>query len=102
MSNLGPCCTSWRTLIMTRNSASHESRIEQAYRRFKGSGHGDAALLYNGQRVKHYALTDPKEFFAEMTEAYIGSNDFFPFNGAELLTAEPEVFQLMLDISGTG
>ncbi len=78
----------------------HEPRIEQAYRRFKRSGHGDAALLYNGQHVKHYALTDPKEFFAEMTEAYIGSNDFFPFNGAELLTAEPEVFQLMRDIWG--
>ena len=67
---------------------------------FKKSGHGDATLLYNGKRVKHYALTNQKEFFAEMTEAYIGSNDFFPFNGAELLTAEPEVFNLMREVWG--
>ena len=36
-----------------------------------------------GQHVRHYALTDQKEFFAEMTEAYFGMNDFFPFNRAE-------------------
>ncbi len=76
------------------------ARIAKAYRRFQKSGHGDAVLLYNGQHVKHYALTNEKEFFAEMTEAYIGSNDFFPFNGAELLSAEPEIFQLMSDIWG--
>jgi len=34
---------------------------------------------------------DQKEFFAEMTEACFGMNDFFPFNRAELMTAEPEI-----------
>jgi len=72
-----------------------EPRILQAYKRFKESGHGEAALLYNGKRVRHYGLTDPKEFFAEMCEAYFGMNDFFPFNRAELMTAEPEIYQLM-------
>ena len=48
-----------------------------------------------GRRVKHYALTDHKEFFAEMTEAYFGSNDFSPFNRAELKDAEPDVYELM-------
>ncbi len=78
----------------------NEPRITRAYQQFKKSGHGEAALLYNGKRVRHYALTNQKEFFAEMTEAYIGNNDFFPFNGAELLTAEPEVFRLMRDVWG--
>ena len=78
----------------------NDPRVMDAFRRFKKSGHGDATLLYNGKRVKHYALTDQKEFFAEMTEAYIGNNDFFPFNGAELLTAEPEIFALMRSIWG--
>jgi hypothetical protein len=70
-------------------------RIRDAYEKYKASGHGDAALLYNGKRVKHYALTNHKEFFAEMTEAYFGSNDFFPFNRAELLETEPELAALL-------
>jgi hypothetical protein len=39
------------------------------------------------------------EFFAEMTEAYFGVNDFFPFNRAELKEAEPEIYRLMVEIS---
>ena len=75
-----------------------EPRIREAYKRFKKSGHGDAALLFNGKRVRHYGLTDHKEFFAEMTEAYFGMNDFFPFNRAELMTAEPELYELLRTI----
>jgi hypothetical protein len=75
-----------------------EPRIIAAYEAFKKSGHGDATLLYNGKHVKHYALTDHKEFFAEMTESYFGVNDFFPFNRAELMEAEPELFELLTQI----
>jgi hypothetical protein len=75
-----------------------EPRIREAYERFKKSGHGDVALLHDGQRVRHYGLTDHKEFFAEMTEAYFGMNDFFPFNRAELMTAEPEIYELLRTI----
>jgi hypothetical protein len=77
-----------------------EVRIRDAYAAFKKSGHGDAALLVNGQRVRHYGLTDQKEFFAEMTEAYFGMNDFFPFNRGELMTAEPEIYKLMQTLWG--
>lgn len=77
-----------------------EPRIRAAYEQFKQSGHGDSALLFNGKRVRHYALTDHKEFFAEMTEAYFGMNDFFPFNRAELMTAEPGIYELMRTIWG--
>jgi hypothetical protein len=72
-----------------------EPRIRAAYELFKKSGHGNEALLYNGKRVRHYGLTDHKEFFAEMTESYFGVNDFFPFNRAELKEAEPEIFSLL-------
>lgn len=75
-----------------------EPRIREAYERFKKSGRGDKTLLFNGKRVKHYALTTPMEFFAEMTEAYFGVNDFFPFNRAELREAEPETFALLREI----
>lgn len=75
-----------------------EPRIREAYRKYKASGHGEKVLLHNGQRVRHYALTDHKEFFAEMTESYFGSNDFYPFNRAELKEAEPEIFELLASI----
>jgi hypothetical protein len=72
-----------------------EPRIIAAYERFKQSGRGDNALLHNGRRVRHYGLTDHKEFFAEMTEAFFGVNDFYPFNRAELKESEPETFELL-------
>lgn len=75
-----------------------EPRVREAYERYKKSGRGEKTLLFNGKRVRHYALTNQMEFFAEMTEAYFGVNDFFPFNRAELREAEPEVFALLQDI----
>jgi len=75
-----------------------EPRVKEAYDKYKKSGRGDMTLLHNGKRVKHYALTTPMEFFAEMTEAYFGVNDFFPFNRAELKEAEPEILALLQDI----
>jgi len=75
-----------------------EPRIQEAYEKYKKSGHGEKTLLYNGKRVRHYALTDHKEFFAEMTEAYFGVNDFFPFNRAELKESEPEIYELLRNI----
>jgi len=77
-----------------------DPRIIKAYEDYKKSGHGDAALLYDGTRVRHYGLTDQKEFFAEMTESYFGMDDFFPFNRAELMTAEPQIYELMQAIWG--
>jgi len=75
-----------------------EPRVKEAYEKYKKSGRGDKTLLFNGNRVKHYALTNPQEFFAEMSEAYFGSNDFFPFNRAELKESEPEIYELMMNV----
>ena len=75
-----------------------DPRVKAAYENYKKSGRGDKTLLYNGNRVRHYALTNPQEFFAEMTESYFGTNDFFPFNRAELKESEPEIYDLMARI----
>ena len=75
-----------------------EPGVRKAYERYKTSGRGDKTLLYDGRRVKHYALTNQMEFFAEMTEAYFGVNDFFPFVRAELKESEPEIYDLMREI----
>src|SRR4051794_26934616 len=41
-----------------------DPRIREAYQAYKKSGRGEKVLLHNGTRVRHYALTDHKEFFA--------------------------------------
>jgi hypothetical protein len=77
-----------------------EPRIRTAWEAFKTSGHGFKVLHINGRRTHHYALTDQKEFFAEMSESYLGMNDFYPFNNAELKEAEPEIWTLLESIWG--
>ena len=74
--------------------------IMAAWKRFGESRRYESVLQIDGRREKHYGLTDHKEFFAEMSEAYFGMNDFFPFNRAELKREEPQVFSLLLEIWG--
>lgn len=52
-------------------------------------------LHVNGRREKAYALNNDQEFFAEMSEAWWGTNDFFPFVRGEILESFPEVAALM-------
>ena len=46
-------------------------------------------------RDRAYALTNPMEFFAELSEAYFSRNDFFPFDRTELERAGPESGRLV-------
>ncbi len=77
-----------------------EKRIAGAWQRFADSGKYESVRHISGRMVRHYALTDAKEFFAEMTEAYVGLNDFHPFHRADLREGEPEIFDLMREIWG--
>lgn len=76
--------------------------IHAAWARFRDSGKYKSVLHIGGRMTSHYGLTDPMEYFAEMTEAYFGHNDFFPFNRAELEREEPETFKLLTKIWGRG
>ncbi len=67
------------------------AEVMKTFVRYKESQRGEKTLLFDGKRVKHYGLTNQKEFFAEMTESYFGVNDFFPFTRAELKESEPEI-----------
>jgi hypothetical protein len=75
-----------------------ESRILAAYEKAKTSGTYEQVLLYDGRRVRHYAMTDHKEYFAEGTEAFFYRNDFYPFVRAELKEHDPELHDLLVDI----
>ncbi len=42
-----------------------------------------------------YALTDEHEYFAELSEAWVGRNDFYPYARAELKAYDPRGARLM-------
>ena len=74
--------------------------IIEVFKKAKASGSYEKVLLYTGEKVKHYALTDHKEYFAEGTEAYFYRNDFYPFVRAELKEHDPALHDLLEKIWG--
>ncbi len=77
-----------------------QKEIVAAYDSAKEKKLYDEVLLYTGQKVRHYGLTNHKEYFAESTEAYFGVNDFYPFVRAELKEHDPTMFALLEKIWG--
>jgi hypothetical protein len=77
-----------------------EPRIMAAWKKFCESGKYKSVLTSPGHMHEHYGLTNQMEFFAEMTETYFGSNDFYPFVAGELKRDEPEIYALMSEIWG--
>lgn len=45
-----------------------------------------------------YALTNEKEYFAELSEAYFGRNDYYPFERDELKTYDPEGYSMLQSV----
>jgi hypothetical protein len=74
--------------------------IVAAWKKFRGGRKYTSVLTSYGPLREHYGLTNEKEFFAEMTETYFGSNDFHPFVAGQLKMEEPEIFALMAEIWG--
>ncbi len=50
--------------------------------------------------VRAYAMTNPMEYFAECSEAFFSTNDFFPFNREQLAKHDPEIFVLLKTLWG--
>ncbi len=55
----------------------------------------ESVLRDTGGMTRHYALTDPKEYFAECSEAYFGVNDYYPFIRIELKQFDPQIHDLL-------
>jgi hypothetical protein len=72
--------------------------IRKAYDTAKKDGKYESVLRISGVKERHYALTDPMEYFAEGTEAFLGTNDFYPFVRAELRQHDPTLFHLLEEI----
>ena len=73
---------------------------QRAYRKAMDAGlYESVAHVHRGKR-KAYAATNYKEYFADLTEAYFGKNDFFPFDRADLKQYDPIGYRLMQDVWG--
>jgi hypothetical protein len=73
----------------------NHAELKMAYRQALESKAYDSVLHIRGERRRHYALNNDQEYFAEATEAYFGTNDFYPFVRAELKQHDPQVYQLI-------
>lgn len=71
------------------------SELITAFERAQSSGRYDQVRHVQGRVKRAYALNNVKEFFAEMSEAYFGRNDFFPFTREELQKYDPEICLLI-------
>ncbi|MDG2123879.1 MAG: hypothetical protein P8J87_09295, partial [Verrucomicrobiales bacterium] len=74
--------------------------IIAAYDAMKKAGTYEKVLLFNGEEVRHYGLTNHKEYFAEGTEAYFYRNDFYPFVRAELKQHDPQLHDTLEKVWG--
>lgn len=72
--------------------------IVAAFARAQLTGNYQSVLDYRGGKVRHYALSNHKEYFAEGTEAYFYRNDFYPFVRAELKEHDPALHDLLKSI----
>ncbi|MCE9603614.1 MAG: metallopeptidase [Planctomycetia bacterium] len=76
------------------------AEVRAAYDSAKQAGIYDKVLHIQGNTTKHYALTTPMEYFAELSEAYIGTNDFYPFVRSELKLHDPRAYALLEKLWG--
>src|SRR5262249_10282377 len=82
------------------NQGFENAEVRAAFERAMQKKLYDKVLRINGQNAKAYAATDPKEYFAEATEAFFGTNDFYPFVRSELQQHDPELFKLLKKLWG--
>jgi len=75
--------------------ASSSGEIQQAFNRAENSHMYSSVPDSYGAGSKAYALEDVEEYFAELTEAYFGINDFYPFWRYQLQFHDPEGYALI-------
>lgn len=73
--------------------------IKAAFENAKAKGLDEKVEQRSGDgssdSVRAYAITNPMQYFAECTEAYFSTNDFFPFTRKQLEKYDPEMFALL-------
>ncbi len=49
-------------------------------------------------QLKAYAINNAFEYFAELTEAYFGDNDYYPYTKNDLKNHDPKAFKILSEI----
>ena len=73
----------------------NHQEIKEAFENAKNQGIYESVKHVSGKKQKAYAMTNNKEYFSELTEAFFGKNDFFPFTKTELKNHDPKGYELM-------
>ena len=74
--------------------------LKEAYESAMKEKRYDSVLRIQGRREKAYACNNPMEYFAEATEAYFGTNDFYPFVKIELAEHDKACLKLLDELWG--
>lgn len=74
--------------------------VLKAYRQAMARKLYDSVRYVNGGEKRAYAASNPKEYFAELSEGYFGKNDFYPFTRDELKQHDPAGYRLMQQVWG--
>jgi len=72
--------------------------IRAAYKKAKESGKYESVLYCRGNTKRAYAMNNDQEYFAELTEAWFGTNDFHPFVRAEVLVHDPDMAKVLKEV----
>ncbi len=76
--------------------AQADAAIHLAFTHAQSSGlYLKVGHLHRGEPVQAYALSNEHEYFAELSEAYFGENDFFPYDRAELKAYDPDGYSML-------
>ena len=76
--------------------------VRAAYHAAREAKLYDAILRISGATERAYAMTNPMEYFSECSEAFFGTNDFYPFVRAELKVHDPKGYAMMREAWGFG
>ena len=76
------------------------SQVKAAYQSAMDAKRYDSVLKIGNTEEKAYATTNPQEYFAEATEAFFGTNDFYPFVRSELKRHDPGGYELVKKLWG--
>lgn len=72
--------------------------IAAAYKQAVERGLYEEVEHVRGGKRRAYALVNEKEYFAELSEAYFGKNDFYPFTRADLEKHDPVGYRLLQQV----
>ncbi len=77
--------------------------IRLAFEAARDAGRYEAvahALAGEGELRRAYAMVNDKEYFAELSEAIFGRNDFFPFTADDLRAHDPDGYAVVARVWG--